>query len=238
MRWLWLLNLLFLAAQAAAQNCTADCDHNGMVTVDEIVTALNIGLGTRPVADCMAGDSTNDGAITVDEIVAGLNFALNGCPTPIPTPSPSPAAIMRLDLGSGSGLPGAVVRIPLTLSASDGIAVALSSDITYDATHIRVVQTDGIPCALDPSIGPGTVPDKMLISGIVNPAPPRETIRIGVAGFTNTLPIPDGVVVTCDFRIMPAAPARTIVLENLPEVSDVDGNLVPVTGSNGTVTIR
>jgi hypothetical protein len=236
---LWLLNLFFLAAPVAAQNCTADCDRDGTVTVDEIVTALNIGLGTRPVTDCTAGDSTNDGAITVDEIVAGLNFALNGCPA-IPTPSPSPAATMRLDLGSGSGLPGAVVRIPLTLSASDGIAVALSTDITYDATHIRVVQADNVPCAIDPDIGPGTAFDQTLLAGILNPGPPAplETIRIGVLSFTNTLPIPDGVVVTCDFRIMPAAPAQTITLHNRPDVSDVAGNLVPVSGSNGAVTVR
>ena len=59
--------------------CVGDCDLNGQVTVDEIVTAVNIALGTRNVADCLAADSNLDGQVTVDEIVTAVNNALTGC---------------------------------------------------------------------------------------------------------------------------------------------------------------
>jgi hypothetical protein len=63
-----------------ASACTGDCDGSGDVTVDEIITMVNIALGMRPIDDCPAGDSGGDGKVTVDEIVAAVNHALNGCP--------------------------------------------------------------------------------------------------------------------------------------------------------------
>lgn len=247
LRWLPLLSVLCLSYPAYGQPCTADCDGNGAVTVNEIVTVLNIGLGSRPLADCPAGDGGGDGSITVDEIVAGLNFALNGCPievstptfVPTITPTPDPDGPIRLDLGSGSGFPGAVVRIPITLSNNNDVATAVSVDITYDTTHIRVVELDGVPCTLNPAIGPGTVPDKMLLSAVVTTAPPPlEIVRVGIIAFTNMLPIPNGVVANCDFRIAPAAPPGTVALENLPDASDINGEVPPIAGANGLVTIR
>jgi hypothetical protein len=49
------------------------------VTVDEILTMVNIALGNAPVTTCEAGDANGDGQITVDEILAAVNDALNGC---------------------------------------------------------------------------------------------------------------------------------------------------------------
>jgi len=251
-RWRRTISLaaVFLCANVASpvfgQTCTGDCDGDGMVTVNEIVTALNIGLGARPITDCPAADSGGDGSVTVDEIVAALNFALNGCPiseatatpTASATPTPPPGEVTRVDVGSGSGLPGAVVRIPVTLSQSGGVITAVSSDITYDKTHIRVVLNDGAPCAINPDIGPGTAPNKMLLSTVLQVDDSHEKIRAGAISFDTPMPIPDGVVFTCDFRIMPAAPAGEVVLENLPDASDAGGNVPPLTGSNGSVTIR
>jgi hypothetical protein len=50
-----------------------------MVTVDEILTMVNIALGNTPVTDCLAGDRNGDEMITVDEILAAVNNALTGC---------------------------------------------------------------------------------------------------------------------------------------------------------------
>jgi hypothetical protein len=47
--------------------------------VDEILTMVNIALGTTPVADCLPGDRSQDGTITVDEILTAVNNALSGC---------------------------------------------------------------------------------------------------------------------------------------------------------------
>jgi len=49
------------------------------VTIDEILTMVNIALGNAPVAECEAGDDNDDDQITVDEILQAVNNALNGC---------------------------------------------------------------------------------------------------------------------------------------------------------------
>ena len=73
---------LALGASAQAQ-CTGDCSNDGEVTVDEIITGVNIGLGTAAIDGCLAFDSNADGLVTVDEIVTAVNNALSGCPTPV-----------------------------------------------------------------------------------------------------------------------------------------------------------
>lgn len=62
--------------------CTGNCDYSDQVTVDEIVTLVNLALNGG-TAGCVAGDANNDGTITVDEVVSAVNFALNGCPPPV-----------------------------------------------------------------------------------------------------------------------------------------------------------
>jgi predicted outer membrane repeat protein len=58
--------------------CVGDCNANGQVTVDEILTMVNIALGNTVTA-CDAGDANHDAQITVDEILTAVNNALNGC---------------------------------------------------------------------------------------------------------------------------------------------------------------
>jgi hypothetical protein len=65
--------------------CVGDCNDDGIVTVDEILTLVNIALGNTPVTMCDAGDANGDNQITVDEILAAVNAALNGCGRPTPT---------------------------------------------------------------------------------------------------------------------------------------------------------
>ncbi len=59
--------------------CSGDCDDDGRVSVDEIVSSLSIALGSVELAQCNHGDGNADGEITVDEIVAGVTTALEGC---------------------------------------------------------------------------------------------------------------------------------------------------------------
>jgi uncharacterized delta-60 repeat protein len=65
-------------AQAA---CIGDCNGDGSVTVDELLTMVNIVLGTTDVSACNAGDTNGDGEVTIDEILAAVNVALTSCPT-------------------------------------------------------------------------------------------------------------------------------------------------------------
>ena len=59
--------------------CEGDCGDDDQVTVDEILTMVNIALGNLNVSACEAGDANNDNRITVDEILTAVNNALNGC---------------------------------------------------------------------------------------------------------------------------------------------------------------
>ncbi len=60
-------------------SCVGDCDGNGEVTVDELVTMVNIDLGTTPLSACTTGDADHSGGITVDEIIAAVDNTLGGC---------------------------------------------------------------------------------------------------------------------------------------------------------------
>jgi hypothetical protein len=49
------------------------------VTVDQILTMVNIALGSTPLLNCEAADANHDSQVTVDEILTAVNNALNGC---------------------------------------------------------------------------------------------------------------------------------------------------------------
>jgi cysteine-rich repeat protein len=59
--------------------CVGDCAGDGDVTIDELLTMVNIALGNSALSECQAGDARGDRAITIDEIIAAVNVALNGC---------------------------------------------------------------------------------------------------------------------------------------------------------------
>jgi cytochrome c peroxidase len=63
----------------AADVCAGDCNLDGMVTVNEVVTAVNVGLDTATLATCVEADTNADGAVTVDELIDTVNEALDGC---------------------------------------------------------------------------------------------------------------------------------------------------------------
>jgi hypothetical protein len=65
---------------AVAGACVGDCNGSGVVTVDELLTMVNIALGTGDSLSCSAGGAPQGGPITIDAIVAAVNNALNGCP--------------------------------------------------------------------------------------------------------------------------------------------------------------
>src|SRR5262249_32831672 len=60
--------------------CAGDCDANGEVTIDEIVSMVNILLGDSAFSVCPAGDANNSGDIEINEVIIALNnLLLNGC---------------------------------------------------------------------------------------------------------------------------------------------------------------
>ena len=60
--------------------CNGDCDGDGTITVDEVITGVNIALGNISVCACMPCDTDVDGVISVAELIRAVHHALAGCP--------------------------------------------------------------------------------------------------------------------------------------------------------------
>lgn len=56
----------------------ADCDSSDTVTVDEIVTAVSVALGSTSLELCDQADSNLDRLVTVDEVIRAVRAALEG----------------------------------------------------------------------------------------------------------------------------------------------------------------
>ena len=59
--------------------CEGDCNGDRAVRIDEILTVVNIALGTLDVEACVAADRNQNGEITIDEILAAVGRALASC---------------------------------------------------------------------------------------------------------------------------------------------------------------
>jgi hypothetical protein len=59
--------------------CSGDCNSDGAVTVDELVTGVSIVLGSVPAAICPSLNDNGDTMVTVDDLVRAVGYALNGC---------------------------------------------------------------------------------------------------------------------------------------------------------------
>jgi len=73
-------------------SCAGDCGGTQSVAVNNIITLVNIALGTAQPAACAHGVPTG-AEVTVAVIIQAVNNALHGCPhEPAPTPSATPTA--------------------------------------------------------------------------------------------------------------------------------------------------
>lgn len=46
-------------------SCSGDCSGDGEVTINEVLMAVNMGLGTTAVTACPAADTNGDGSLTI-----------------------------------------------------------------------------------------------------------------------------------------------------------------------------
>ena len=71
------------AGDPLGQACAGDCDGSGDVTVDEIITLVNMALGNQTqLSACPAGlpaEITDPSQIDIALIIQAVNNALNGC---------------------------------------------------------------------------------------------------------------------------------------------------------------
>lgn len=118
----WVVGLaLVLAAAPVRAQCPGDCDGDGIVTVADVITVVNIALGVLPASAC-PGSGSNAG---IGEAIAAVQAALEGCPT-------SPAACPSILIAAGSS--GTVLAGPgLLVQANGAFAVATASTVVTGA---------------------------------------------------------------------------------------------------------
>lgn len=101
----WVVVAVVLAAGSARATCPGDCNGDGAVTIPEVVTVVNIALGSLPLSACPAADAGGDGSVGIGDAILAAQAALAGCPEPpelcptIPVATDSGATVL-----SGPGL--------------------------------------------------------------------------------------------------------------------------------------
>jgi cysteine-rich repeat protein len=77
-----LVGLAFALGGSAGAQCVGDCNGNGTVVVNELITGVNIALGTAELSGCSSLDKDGNQGVTVSELITAVNNALTGCPAP------------------------------------------------------------------------------------------------------------------------------------------------------------
>jgi hypothetical protein len=67
-------------AAALMPACTGDCNRDGAVTVDDVLTGVDIALGTADITSCPSFDGGGAGVVTVDTVITAVRYALSECP--------------------------------------------------------------------------------------------------------------------------------------------------------------
>ncbi|MFN8644838.1 MAG: beta-propeller fold lactonase family protein [Candidatus Binatia bacterium] len=86
---------LALPAAAARAACVGDCNANGVVAVNELVTGVNIALGNSPLNACAVFDTDGTNQVEIYELIAAVGNLLNTCNAgpPSKTNKSSPIAV-------------------------------------------------------------------------------------------------------------------------------------------------
>jgi len=112
-----LLALLLVVLDPAASfsaACRGDCSGDGAVTVDELITLVNIALGDTGLETCSSADGNADGVLAIDELVTAVNQALYGCPVDTPTATPTETVPPMIPSVTPTPTPTEPLPIPTT----------------------------------------------------------------------------------------------------------------------------
>ena len=101
-----------LAGRPAQAQCVGDCNGDGMVAINELITGVNIALGSANVSACPSFDVNGNGEVAINELILGVNNALSSCPivdtptvpadTPTDTPTEVPTDTPTIPVGTAT----------------------------------------------------------------------------------------------------------------------------------------
>ena len=65
---------------AVISSCPSDCDGDEEVSIDEVISAVSIGLEIQPLSHCEAADTGGTvGEVSIDEVLQGVGAGLSSC---------------------------------------------------------------------------------------------------------------------------------------------------------------
>ncbi|MBX3023668.1 hypothetical protein KF840_02035 [bacterium] len=166
---------LLVSSRVIAASCAGDCSADGTVAINELISLVNVALGTADLATCAVGDTNGDGAVTINELIAAVNNALVGCPAA----SGDPAAVALVTARALAPLPG---LSDLVAGALDSIGRSQECELggTLDsacedtgtgtfvtsatADHCAIATVDGVVESTGSAeiTAPGQCPDQLL----------------------------------------------------------------------------
>ncbi len=155
--------MLFPTPDAAqtTEPCVGDCNGNLEVTVEELVTGVNLALGDELPAPCAAFDRSGDGRVTIDELVEAVANALSDCGTAPPdtaTPEPSATPSAAAEATPTPTLFVISLGRAYALNELDGTVSVISTAVRPSVrrgagTAVGVIPVEGVPrdIALSPA---------------------------------------------------------------------------------------
>jgi hypothetical protein len=227
------------------QFCHGDCSENCVVTVDELITGVNMAqLNSLTGQSCSAkyDEPTPNGLVSIDEIIRAVNNALSGCPAGGMmalrfTDSSSydaeahglrkaGAPTVQIDVGSVKGHPGSAVSLTIGIGGTQGAASSLEFDLAYPADALGALS-----CTLSTTI----TSKHQLETAALEPG--RLRIRVEDGTFPGAA-LPDGDIVTCQAEILPSArPGKAALKAIRPSVWDAYRKPQPLLVENGSVKV-
>jgi hypothetical protein len=220
---------------ATCSSCVGDWGGDGTVTVDEILTMVNIALGNLDVSACLAGDANADNQITIDEILAAVNNALNGCEatptkaptatsTPTPTPTPTDTA----------------TPTPTNTPTPTQTPTSTATATPTDTSTVTPTSTPTDTPTATPTQTPTSTPTPTATLTSTPTATPTNTTTFTLTNTPTATPTPTATVLpsSCD---QISTPCETLVLGPITAFSWQSGDAISTIatdGSGGTVSLE
>lgn len=162
--------------------CAGDCNDDGFVFVNELVSGVNIALDRAALSACPSFDTNDSDAVEVNELVTGVNNALRGCPV-ITDPSPTPS---NTTAPTNTALSTATATVTATEPAAATATATLTVTVgtaTPTGTVEEATPTATLTVTVGTSTPTGTVEE--------NTATPTATATLTIVVGTST---PTGTV--------------------------------------------
>jgi cysteine-rich repeat protein len=167
--WLWLAVTAMavgpvlaepIGVPAGTAACVGDCSGNRLVTVDEIVRAVDIALGEQPVSACPG--ITDGPVVTIDRLILAVDSLLSGCPL-LPTVCGDHVVEAGEECDDGNSIGGDACAANCTLERRRTSVFSLSgSHLTVQTESVRLL-LDGLTGAQ--TFTTGAPRDDMVVNG-------------------------------------------------------------------------